>query len=155
MTVELKLGDVFLTRGYSPLSRAIRFFTRGFGEKRTRVNHVGLVVEGGSLESAVVVEAVLSVACRKLWLGYGPPKTDSVAVFRATNLSGGKGSRGQGAEGSSAADAFRKADKHFGVVPGAASPDDIWDFVAERKPSKYVMVRPLIPLSADRQGDRS
>jgi len=31
----------------------------------------------------------------------------------------------------------------FGVEPGAGTPDDIWDFVAERKPSKYEQIHPL------------
>ena len=44
MGILLEPGDVFLTRGSSFISRAIRFFTRSIGEKRTKVNHVGLVV---------------------------------------------------------------------------------------------------------------
>ena len=186
MAAELKPGDVFLTRGHSPVSRAIRFFTRSFGEKRTRVNHVGLVVTKGSLKSAVVVEAIRFVTRRTLWSGYGPPKKDSVAVFRATNLSQDEiqliVARAESHVGKKygwqmivahildwillgayafrrlvpggnypicswvVADAFSTAGKHFGVAPGAASPDDIWDFVAERKPGRYKMVRPLTPL---------
>ena len=57
----LEPGDVFLTRGRSLLSLAVRVFTRKFGEKRTVVNHVGLVVEGGTMRTTKVVEALITV----------------------------------------------------------------------------------------------
>jgi len=44
------------------------------------------------------------------------------------------------------AHAFSKADRHFGVDPGQASPDDIWDFVTSEQ-EKYRIVRPLGPLA--------
>ncbi len=74
---ELLPADVFLTRGSSWLSRAIRFFTRGAGEARTKVNHVGLVVEGGPIEDAVVVEALSKVKQHKLVDQYGGGRTSS------------------------------------------------------------------------------
>jgi hypothetical protein len=40
------------------------------------------------------------------------------------------------------AHAFSKVEKTFGVPPGAASPDDIWDFVSS-EPEKYRCVLPL------------
>ena len=40
------------------------------------------------------------------------------------------------------AHAFAKAGKDFGVKPGAADPDDIWDFI-EKNPYKYELVHPL------------
>jgi hypothetical protein len=40
---------------------------------------------------------------------------------------------------------FKKAGKTFGVAPGAASPDDIWDFCT-RETDKYVEVLELGPL---------
>jgi len=86
MSIILNSGDVFLTRGKGFKRRAIRFFTRGFGEKRTKVNHVGLVVEGGDLKTAIIVEAVSRVRRHRLWSAYGPLKKDSVAIYRATNL---------------------------------------------------------------------
>jgi hypothetical protein len=43
------------------------------------------------------------------------------------------------------AHAFGKAGKHFGVAPGAATPDDIWDF-CEGEADKYLLVRPLGPV---------
>ena len=41
---------------------------------------------------------------------------------------------------------FAKAGKNFGVEPGAASPDDIWDFCTREK-DKYVEVLKLGPLA--------
>ncbi len=86
MSVILEPGDVFLTRGHSFVSRAIRYFTRAAGEKRTKVNHVGVVVEAGEIKTAIVVEALSRVTRHRLWEQYGPPKKDGVAVYRATNL---------------------------------------------------------------------
>ncbi|MCD4690143.1 hypothetical protein K8S17_01635 [bacterium] len=43
------------------------------------------------------------------------------------------------------ADAFKEAGKYFGVPPGAASPDDIWDFI-QSNPDVYEVVYPLAPL---------
>jgi len=86
MDILLKPGDVFFTRGTSCLSRAIRLCTRSFGEKRSKVNHVGVVVEEGRIQTAVVVEALRKVSKHRLWKRYGPPKKDQVAVYRANNL---------------------------------------------------------------------
>ena len=44
------------------------------------------------------------------------------------------------------ADAYSAAGKHFDCDPGAATPDDIWDFVAERQPNYFVRLHPLEPL---------
>jgi len=173
--VLLKPGDVFLTRGAGLLSKIIRFCTRSFGEKRSKVNHVGLMVEAGGIQDAVVVEALIRVREHKLWKQYGPPRKDHVAVYRATNLTPedikiivaeakeqvgkpygfGKiiahfldslltGTYFFRRLTSSSrypicswlvAHAYSKAGKHFGVSPGAANPDDIWDFVDKR--TKY------------------
>jgi len=187
MGVLLKPADIFLTRGSSFISRAIRFFTQGIGERKTKVNHVGLVVKGGDLKSAVVVEALSRVKRHKLWAQYGPPKKDSVAVYRATNLTT-KEIKTIVAEAESQVDkkygyimivahlldwlllgayffrrlvpserypicswlvahSFKKAGKFFDVEPGMASPDDIWDFVEERRPRIYKKIRALKPLT--------
>ena len=86
MDVNLQPGDIFLTRGTGLLSRLIRVCTRSFGEKRTKVNHVGIVVEGGGMKEAVVVEALSKVKRHRLWIQYGPPNTGLVAVYRAKNI---------------------------------------------------------------------
>lgn len=177
--VELEPGDVFLTRGESLLSRVIRFFTRSFGESRTMVNHVGLVVEGGLPEGAVVVEALRTVRRHRLWDRYGPESRSQMAVYRPLNLSEEEiGIIVEAAEvyvGRSygylkiaahlldwlllgayffrrlvrmddypicswlVAHAFAKVGKTFGLPPGAASPDDIWDFL-NANPDKYTCV---------------
>lgn len=187
MSFVLKQGDVFLTKGNGFVSRAIRFFTRAIGEKRTKVNHVGLVVEGEEIKTAFVVEAVSHVKRRRLWSGYGPPKKDSVAIYRATNLTQDEVNtivaRAESHVGKKygylmivahfmdwlllgayvfrrlvpgdnypicswvVADAFGKASKDFGVEVGAATPDDIWDFIVARKPGRYEMIHPLKPLA--------
>lgn len=186
MSVLLEPGDVFLTRGNAFISRAIRFCTRGIGESRTRVNHVGLVVEAGDLKEAIVVEALSMVRRHHLWRQYGPPKEDLVAVYRATNLTQDEvkvivatAERQVGKKYGYlkivthfldwlllgayvfrrlvpdnkypicswvVAYAFSKADKNFGVEPGAATPDDIWDFIVGN-PEKYKEIRPLTPLA--------
>ena len=84
---ELRPADVFFTHGTSVVSRLIRFFTRGAGESRTRVNHVGVVVGGGSYHEAIVVEALSTVRRHRLWGRYGPPKRDLVAIYRPVDLS--------------------------------------------------------------------
>jgi hypothetical protein len=186
MDVILKPGDVFLTRGKDFLSRAIRFFTRTIGEKRTKVNHVGIVVEEGTLRNAVVIEALSKVKRHRLWDRYGPPRKDSVAAYRAMNLTkeeigiivseadsqvgkrygylkilahladwvllGAYVFRRVARNGKYpicswlVAHAFAKTGKNFGVQPGAASPDDIWDFI-QKYPQIYELIRPLEPLS--------
>ncbi len=187
MAEQLQPGDIFLTRGASLISRLIRFFTRSRGESRTLVNHVGIVVEGGDVSRAVVVEALRVVTRRGLADGYAGTGT-SVAVFRPINLTSQEtdvivqaAERYVGRKygyvkivahaldwmlngvylfrrliGSDeypicswvVAHAYAKAGKTFGVEPGAASPDDICDFVTEN-PDKYVQVRALIPIGED------
>ena len=87
MSLVLEPADIFFTRGTGLLSRTIRFFTRHVGESRTRVNHVGIVVEGGPIEEAIVVEALSTVRRHSLWQRYAPRRRTKVAVYRATNLS--------------------------------------------------------------------
>ncbi len=83
-------GDVFLTRGKGFLSAAIRFFSRRIGEKRTIVNHTGLILEKGTLQECVAIEVSYKVWKRKLWEDYGPPATSSVAIYRPKNLTDGE-----------------------------------------------------------------
>lgn len=182
MEAVLKPGDIFLTRGNGFISKAIRFFTRSIGESRTKVNHVGLVVEEGDLKSAVVVEALVKVKRHKLWSQYGPPKEDSVAVYRPLNLTDDEIDiivrEAEEQVGKDygflkiamhfldwmflgiyffrrlvpdsrypicswlVAHSYSKAGKDFGVEPGAAEPDDIWDFIHER-PRYFREIHPL------------
>lgn len=174
--------DVFLTRGTSLVSRLIRIFTRSFGERRTLVNHVGVIVQQGAPQTAVGVEALSHVRRGTLWSRYGPRSSDLIAVYRPLNLSAAEQAAivaaAQGYVGRTygylaiaahvldwcllgaycarrlvrmerypicswlVAHAFGKADKHFGVAAGMATPDDIWDFVTTR-PQSYTLIRPL------------
>lgn len=186
MEVLLSPGDVFLTRGTGLLSKAIRFCTRSFGEKGSMVNHVGIVVAEGDIQSAMVVEALIKVTEHKLWKQYGPPRKDHVAVYRATNLSpqdieivvaeareqvykpygfgkiiahfldwlltGAYVFRHLTSNGDYpicswlVAHSYAKIGKHFGVPPGAADPDDIWDFV-DKRTEYYERIIELGPMS--------
>lgn len=182
--VELLPCDVFLTKGSSFVSRAIRFFTRHFGESRTQVNHVGIMVGGGSLHSAIAVEALTKVKRHPLGR-YAKQQATGVAVYRPLNLTADE-MAAVAAKAESYVDrpygwfkiathladwallgayvfrrmtdddrypicswvvaqAFAAADKDFGVEPGAASPDDIWDFVTAN-PDKYTEIRGLEPI---------
>ena len=85
--VELQPADIFLSRSRTLLGALIRFFTRAFGERRTRVNHVGVVVEGGDVQSAVVVEALAFVRKHRLWSRFGGSRRHQVAVYRPRGMS--------------------------------------------------------------------
>ena len=78
-------GDVFLTKGDSFVSRAIRYFSRSGGESRTEANHTGVVVGRGSAQTATIVEALSTVKQRKMRSYYKSRKT-AVAVFRPVNV---------------------------------------------------------------------
>ncbi len=84
MPVQLQPGDVFMTRGRGLFSRLIRLGTRRIGEGRTRVNHVGLIVVGGTIDEAIAVEA-LSTVKRHGFARYRG-KSTGVAVYRPNNL---------------------------------------------------------------------
>jgi hypothetical protein len=188
MGLLLRRADVFLTRGPGLVSWLIRFLTRRIGEKRTKVNHVGLVVEDGRLQDVSIVEALRSVKRHSFWATYGPPRRDSVAIYRPTNLTDAEvdlivneaerhvdyrygylkivahfldwvllgayvfrrfaKSERYPICSWLVADAFKEAGKYFGADPGAASPDDIWDFINEH-PDVYEQVYPLAPLRQD------
>ena len=77
-------GDIFLTRGDSFVSRAIRFFSRTGGESRTMVNHCGVIVTAGGSSSAEVVEALTKVK-RRRFAAYRNSDSTQVAVYRPLN----------------------------------------------------------------------
>lgn len=83
--LRLEPCDIFLTKGTSFVSRAIRYFTRSFGERRTEANHVGIIVGSGSVHSAIAVEALVRVRMHAL-RRYAAKRTTDVAVFRPINL---------------------------------------------------------------------
>ena len=85
--VELHPADIFLSRSDTLLGKLIRVFTRAIGERRTEVNHVGVVVEGGDVEKAVVVEALAFVERHPLWSRFGGSRKHQVAVYRPKAIS--------------------------------------------------------------------
>lgn len=182
----LAAGDVVLARSGGLLGWGIRVFTRRIGESRTRATHSGVIVEGGPIDRAIIVEALSHVVRHRLWDRYAG-KNKAVAVFRPLNMSAEDIARVvakaetyvgrrygylkllahwldwllQGAYvfrrlanqdrypicSWLVAYSFAAADKHFGVEPGAAEPDDIWDFVTTH-PDVYREIVPLHRLEA-------
>jgi hypothetical protein len=174
-------GDIFLTKGNSFVSRAIRFFSRTGGESRTQANHTGLVVGVGDHVKAPIVEALTTVK-RRMMYSYSSSKNTQVAVFRPLNVSeedmAAIVARANGYVGRKygylklvthlmdyflggryvfrrltnsdrypicswvVACAYSDGGLTFGVEPGAASPDDIWDFCVSH-PDKYQMIKSL------------
>jgi len=83
--MQLKACDIFFTHGEGALSKAIRWFSRSPGEAKTETNHVGIVVDDGTLENAGVVEALSHVRYGTLPARYRG-KRDTVSVWRPANL---------------------------------------------------------------------
>ena len=184
--LELAPGDVVLTRSGGIVGWAIRVFTRRIGESRTKATHTGIIVVGGPIEIAVIVEALGKVKRHSLWDRYARARKE-VAVFRPLNITDADLTKVvvkaetyvgrqygylkllahwadwvlQGAYvfrrltnqdrypicSWVVAYAFAEAGRHFGVTPGAATPDDIWDFVTGH-PDRYREVVALGPLGA-------
>jgi len=185
--VQLLPGDIVLTRSGGIVGWAIRTFTRHVGESRTEATHCAVVVMGGVLHNAVIVEALSSVrkhALRERYMG----SRHYVSVFRPLQLDDGQirrivakaesyvGRRYgylkllahwadwllQGAYvfrrlasedrypicSWVVAHAFAAAGTHFDVEPGAATPDDIWDFVGEH-PDRFAPVLPPSRLTGE------
>jgi hypothetical protein len=182
--IVLAPGDLMLTRSRGLVGWAIATFTRHVGESRTKATHTGVVVAGGPMEGAVIVEALSKVKRHGLWERYAGGRSE-VAIFRPLNLAEDQIARVvakaesyvgrrygylkilahwadwvlQGAYvfrrltredrypicSWVVAHAFAAAGKHFGVEPGAATPDDIWDFVTTHWDA-YEEVLPLAPL---------
>lgn len=175
-------GDIFLVSGSGFFSKAIRFFTRGRGEPRTEITHVGLISSYGTVHGATAIEALRTVRKAPFSAHLG----ETLTVFRPTNLAdhemlaitsraeryvGRKYGYGKivahaldGLLGGAyvfrrltnsdaypicswlVAHAYLAAGKDFGVKAGAATPDDIADFVV-RNPDKYEQVLPLQKLA--------
>ena len=85
MDLQLEPGDIFLTKSTNIISRLIRYFSRSVGEDHTQVNHVGVVVEGGTQDTAVIVEANRKVERRSM-AAYARSTSTKVAVYRAERL---------------------------------------------------------------------
>ena len=185
--MQLLPGDVVLTRSGGIVGWAIRTFTRHFGESRTEATHCAVVVVGGGLYNAVIVEALSTVrkhALRDRYVGgrhyvsvFRPLGLDAEQIRRivakAESYVGRRYGYGkllahwadwllQGAYvfrrlasedrypicSWVVAHAFAAAGTDFGVDPGAATPDDIWDFVRAH-PDRFALVLPLARLTGE------
>lgn len=82
--VVLQPCDVVLTRSKSVFGRLIRWFERRERSGAT-VNHAGIIVVGGPIAQAVIVEALEKVYRRGFLGAYGG-SGDQVAIYRPTNL---------------------------------------------------------------------
>jgi hypothetical protein len=80
--------DIFLTRGNSILDKLIRIREVEdvhSNDKFPRVNHTGIVIEKGTIETANVIEALTTVQEHTLWSEYHG-KSDEITIFRPLNL---------------------------------------------------------------------
>lgn len=182
MTLELRAADIVATRSKRWLGRAIRFFTRRIGESKSQVNHVGLIVQGGPIDEAIITESLSKTVRRKLIDGYSGRGAPDVAVFRPIDIIPEEVATVVAKMGDyegrtygyfkiltclldwclfekyvfrrlsrtdkypmcswALAHAEAKIKRFFGVHPGAATPDDIWDYCVAH-PEKYALVIPL------------
>jgi hypothetical protein len=86
MDAQLEPADIFLSRTRGIGSWLIRFFTRTSGESESQVSHVGIVVEGGPLEKAIIVESRGRTRRRLFFRRYGKKRKYDVAIFRPLRL---------------------------------------------------------------------
>jgi len=75
-------GDVVFTRGDTLLGFAIRRFTRDAEEAPTKVNHVGVITEPGTIHHAQLVEALERVEKHTPYAKYGRSRKQEVTIFR-------------------------------------------------------------------------
>jgi cell wall-associated NlpC family hydrolase len=78
-------GDIVCTRGTSWISRAIRWASRSFGERKTVVNHVGLIVSAGDFVDATIAEARWRYLVHNFFRAYSGTG-QQVAIFRPKHI---------------------------------------------------------------------
>ena len=85
--VEVEPGDIVFTKGRSLISRAIRWLSRSWGEKKTEANHVGIITSPVRLpiHLAQITEALHRVRTHLLWDRYAGTGT-RISIYRAKNL---------------------------------------------------------------------
>jgi hypothetical protein len=170
MSELLHPGDVVLTRSGGIVGWAIPTFTRHFGESRTEATHCAVVVIGGALYDAAIVEALSTVrrhGLRDRYVG----RRHYVSVFRALGLADDQivrlvakaesylGRRygylkllAQWADrllqGAYVFDVSRARMRIPSVAGWWRTPDDIWDFVGDH-PDRFLRVLPLTRLASE------
>lgn len=83
--IPAQCGDVFVTRSYSLLGRAIRYFEKSRGESASMVNHTGLIV-ASNFGDPMIIEALSRVRLLSMVDGYGGSNVD-VWVYRHRDMS--------------------------------------------------------------------
>ena len=78
--------DIFFTRGYGFFSELIRIDESTWDDSKAVINHVGMVVNKGSLFTADAVEALAHVEKHTIYSQYHDHK-DKIAIFRPIGLS--------------------------------------------------------------------
>jgi hypothetical protein len=177
-TKQLQACDILFVQSQTILGKLIRKFSQVFGESRTKVNHVGIVVQGGKPSEAVIVEALQRTRKINFYKAYRN-KFCKLAIYRAKNLTlEQKRTISEKAESYIGkkygyikilahwldwlflgayvfrrltkmdkypicsylvAQSFAEGGKFFGMHPGQAQPDDMWDFVVSHH-DKYEKV---------------
>ena len=79
--LEVMPGDIFLTRGSSWVSRAIRKFQRSPGEPKSWVNHVGMFMQETRFTHAIGIEALHTVKQHNVYDRY-KRKKEMIAIAR-------------------------------------------------------------------------
>lgn len=79
-TLQLLPGDIVLVRSHGLFAWFIRQFTRTAGEKRTRVNHVGIMVDGQHIVEALQTTRKYDIH----WRFAGKPF--QIAIYRWSGL---------------------------------------------------------------------
>lgn len=82
----LRQGDIVLTHGEGFISKAIRFFERAPKESLSEVNHAGIIVNDGTIETAFLVEALTQVEKHSLANAYSGADT-KIEIWRSLNIS--------------------------------------------------------------------
>lgn len=85
-TIQLLPGDIFFTKGYSLFSKIIRLGETTWDDSKAIVNHVGIVVEPGTINIANAVEALRKVEKHTIYSQYHDQK-DKIAIYRPNGLS--------------------------------------------------------------------
>jgi hypothetical protein len=89
MRKELHPADIFFVRSLTWKGCLVRYISRWFGERRTQVNYLGVVVEPGRPDTAWVVGALKHTECFRLLRLFAGPRFE-IAVFRPVGYEPGE-----------------------------------------------------------------
>lgn len=83
--LRLEPADIVLVHGHGIIQSLIRFFSRSWGEKKTVINHVGMITEGGPIWLAKIAEARWRYLVHRLFPAY-VDSNQAVAIYRPKNI---------------------------------------------------------------------